>query len=176
MFSSHLKELHRENDFSFNVDWFKRYLFYGYHIDSETPFKSVYQISGGYGLRIKGNKVVLNKSWNIDKEERLSFEEASKMLRNELTISVTKRIENKRVVGDLSGGLDSSTIAILSSKKKPIDVFTIVGKEEDEDVKIAKSIAKSSPNIRQHIFTQEDLPSIYSGIDNIKTDIPIPSM
>ncbi|RAL25712.1 asparagine synthase-related protein [Thermoflavimicrobium daqui] len=173
--SSHLLLLNEKVNSSLNLPWFQRSLSsFGFHIEMETPYKEVRRVPGGFGLHIKNKKEQVFQAWNVDQESTLSLDEAGKLLREELTSSILLRCQGKRVTSDLSGGLDSSTITWIAAKKYPVKSITITGREENEDVRIAKEIAKRQKNINQIIFNQNEMLHVYANMDQIRTDIPIP--
>jgi asparagine synthase (glutamine-hydrolysing) len=178
MFSSHLSDLNKKVTSPFNNHWFCRNLStFGFHIELETPFQKINSVPGGFGLHVNKQEARIFQAWDVDRESTLSLEEASEQLREELTAAVLIRCQNKRIGSDLSGGLDSSTLAwIASNDSRPVKALTIIGKEENEDIRIARSIAKDRVNIEHIELSQNDIPLIYSDMDKIQTDIPIPSI
>ncbi|SEN48706.1 asparagine synthase-related protein [Lihuaxuella thermophila] len=174
LFASHLITLQKEIHPSLNIPWFTRSLYTnGFHIETETPYKEIRMIPGGFGLHVSKNGTQLFQAWNVDAEETLTLDEAKEKLKEELTASVLLRCREKNITTDLSGGLDSSTITWIASKKYPVKSITIIGQEENEDRRIAKEIAKEQENIEHYPFTQDEIPSIYSNMDKIYTDTPI---
>lgn len=174
LFSSHLSVLYSHVQTPLNIPWFQRTLeFFGFYQETETPYQQIFVISGGWGLYFRG-QVKMFQAWELDQQPTLSFAEAQKQLHEELTASVLLRCGGKKVTTDLSGGLDSSTLTWIASSRHPVKSLTVVGKEESEDVRIAKEIAKIQPNIEHHIWEPDQIPAIYSDMDQINTDIPIP--
>lgn len=175
LFSSHLSLLHQQINSSLHFPWFRRMLSTsGFHIETETPFKGINQIPGAFGVSINKCDFKLFQTWIVDQESNLSAKEAQIQLKEELTNAVLLRCEGKRITTDLSGGLDSSTITWIASKQNSVRSVTIIGKEENEDIQVAREIVKVRDNISHTEFTQKDIPLIYSNMDQIKTDIPIP--
>jgi asparagine synthetase B (glutamine-hydrolysing) len=175
LLSSHLYILNKQVVSGINTNWFGRSLrSLGFHTDFESPFKKINTIPGGFGLYVNKHRSQIFQSWNVDKEISLSMIQGQKQLKEELTSSILLRCENKKITTDLSGGFDSSTITWIASKNNPTQSVSIIGKEENEDIQIAREIAELQPNIHHIELSHDDIPSIYSDMDNIHTDIPIP--
>ncbi|MDQ0418148.1 asparagine synthetase B (glutamine-hydrolyzing) [Croceifilum oryzae] len=175
LFSSHLTPIQKQVQSTCNVSWFQRSLSVnGFCIEEETPYQHIKRVPSGFGLLVSPQGERMVQAWNVDQEAPLSWEQAQRDLREELTASVRLRCHGKRVTSDLSGGLDSSTITWIASREQPIKSLTIIGKEEDEDGKIAREVAEVQKNIQHFIWQQDDIPLIYSHMDQIRTDIPIP--
>lgn len=172
-FSNQLSPLVSLGEVNLNVSWIKRWMTTGgIHVEKETPYHEIKQIPGGFAYSLQGRKWV--QFWEMDREPLLPWDESVERLEDELVQAVQRRIQGKRVTCDLSGGLDSSTLAILISRHQPVDTLTKVGKEANEDWEIAREIASVHPNIGYHELEQSNLPLIYSGMDRIETDLPLP--
>ncbi|MBD1372839.1 hypothetical protein IC620_10775 [Hazenella sp. IB182357] len=175
LFSSHLTPIHEFVKSKINRSWLARSLKTGgFHIETETPFEKINMIPGGFGLHIKNQGNRLFQAWNIDNECYIPFNIAQEKLREELTSSVLLRCNEKKITSDLSGGLDSSTITWIASKKHPVHSITLIGKEEDEDCRIAKEIANQNQNIEQTILSPQEIPAIFTDMRRFYTDAPIP--
>jgi asparagine synthase (glutamine-hydrolysing) len=175
LLSSHLSILNKKVQSPYNLSWLRRSLSTsGFHIELESPFKKIKTVPGGYALHIHDHTIQIFQAWNIDKDSKLSGDTAKELLKEELTASVLLRCQNKKITTDLSGGLDSSTLTWIASREHSVKSVTIIGKEENEDSKIAIAISREEKNIEQVLLNQDEIPSIYSSMDKIQTDIPIP--
>lgn len=175
IFSSHLTPIQEQVQSPFNPSWFRRSLSTGgILIETESPYQEIKAIPGGFGFHISHQGDRLFQAWDVDREELLSWSEAQLQLKEELTSSVILRCQGKRVTSDLSGGLDSSTITWIASKQQPVKAITIIGKEENEDGRIAREIVREQKNINQFVLNRDEIPLIYSNMNQIYTDIPIP--
>ncbi|WP_413740350.1 asparagine synthase (glutamine-hydrolyzing) [Sodalis sp. RH14] len=87
------------------------------------------------------------KYFNLDENDSIDdiFIDASKEIRTRLELAVKKRLSSKVPIGCLlSGGIDSSGIAVLASKysKEPLETFTcLIEGLENEDARHAKKVA-----------------------------------
>ncbi|MBD1373966.1 hypothetical protein IC620_16610 [Hazenella sp. IB182357] len=152
----------------------KQLLTGGLHIDGETPYQKIKKIAGGYGLVVKNGSTRLFRAWIIDDDPPLSLEEGQYLLKKQLIEAVLYRSKNRQVTSDLSGGLDSSTLAWIASNDKEIRTITFVGKEENEDAFIARKIIELRGNIIPDFIGYDNIPPNYSNIESFHTDSPIP--
>ncbi|MBH8605594.1 asparagine synthase [Thermoactinomyces sp. CICC 10522] len=172
-FSSHLSAIHQYTNSPLNISWFKQSLLTGEsHLTGETPYKGIYTIPPTYGLRVTEKKCLLFRAWKPEEEPPLDIEEAQEMLREELVDAIHLRCKGKQVTSELSGGLDSSTLTWLAAQVSQVKAITMLGKEEIEDVRIAKQVANASSAIHQHFLSYEVAP-IYADMESIKSDLPI---
>lgn len=98
--------------------------------------------------------------WRFPLTSRISYEPATKIIQNLLVKSIEKRLMSDRPIGFLlSGGLDSSIIACLSSKllNKKITTFSI-GYENSPDLIAARKVAEFiDSDHHEVIMTDEDI-------------------
>lgn len=145
-FSSEIKSLPTPNDFirELNLDtlnlYFKTQNFYG----SDTIFKNVFLVEPGQHLRISSHG--LSTKYFVDDSETrnldLSIESVTAIIEELLLDSISKQWESKiAMAGYLSGGVDSSLIAI-SAKRLGFDYTTYTTKfsgsvtDESNDAKL----------------------------------------
>lgn len=89
---------------------------------SDTFFQGVHQLPGGHNLRydLEKNSYIIQRYYLIEinlSNETLNQEEAETAFRKALTDGIALRLRSDVKVGTcLSGGLDSSSIAILAAK------------------------------------------------------------
>ncbi|MXQ55281.1 asparagine synthase [Shimazuella alba] len=174
-FSSHLLELHKQIRSPINRNWFHRSLLsIGFHTEFESPFETISAIPGGFGFYARKTVRRLFQSVKMENKSYLSLDLARDRLQEELTSSVLLRCKDKRITTDLSGGLDSSTLTWIAAKRYPVNSLTLIGKEENEDIQIARKIVKEQSNISHVEFSLDEIPSIYSNMDDVFSDNPIP--
>jgi asparagine synthase (glutamine-hydrolysing) len=101
------------------------------------------------------------------KEEKTLKEGASE-LRQKL-VSSTKRRLNRypHQSCDFSGGLDSTSLALLAARysSHKVDSITFSSISEEEDVKIALKSLEDQSNIRHHLFKSSELPLPYHRLN-----------
>jgi len=99
----------------------------------ETVYKNVNRLVGGHSLNVSKNSLKIQQYWNIadSKESNISTAaEAAEVLREEIDLAVKRRLNPRFTNGiELSGGLDSSAVALFSqqqllSKGKEILAFS----------------------------------------------------
>lgn len=104
-----------------------------------TVYENVYKLLPGHFLSIRNSSATLNKYYEIKSNEigvnltcNLSYDAAKKVLRDKLTRSVEKRLVSDVPLGAfLSGGIDSSVIVALASKRiKDLRTFSIGFKDQ----------------------------------------------
>ena len=108
-----------------NNDALLPYLTFQYSATPETFFRKVYKLEPGHWMRIQGGKIQTEKYWDFsfDSESNASIEEITASIRDVMHESVkTHEVSDVKVGAFLSGGIDSSYIAMLS---QPEDTFTV---------------------------------------------------
>ncbi|QKW21107.1 asparagine synthase [Kitasatospora sp. NA04385] len=109
---------------------------------------------------------------------RLAWSDAVHRLRDDLADGVAIRVTDRMASSDLSGGLDSTTLAVLASKCGPVVGLTYhpKGREEGGDLDHARTVARAFPRIRHRLMAlgPEHLPFTDLGALPL-TDEPAPS-
>lgn len=95
-----------------------------------TAYHAIRRVPAGRTVTISADAVHVARHWNpwsIAVRPRMDFATAARGLREHLERSVDSRIPPRSRIGALvSGGLDSSSIACLASRRRwPLDTFTI---------------------------------------------------
>ncbi|GAB2717883.1 asparagine synthase-related protein [Kitasatospora kifunensis] len=82
-----------------------------------------------------------------------SFAEAADALRHELPLAVGRRALSGRLSSDLSGGVDSSSIACLAAAHTDLTAVTYVdaAMADQDDTRYAAEIAAANPAITRHL-------------------------
>ncbi|MFE7624042.1 albusnodin/ikarugamycin family macrolactam cyclase [Streptomyces sp. NPDC057509] len=108
----------------------------------------------------------------------LTREEAVDRLREDLAEGVRVRVAGRPVSCDLSGGLDSSTLAALAARCGPVTGVTYhpQGIKAGGDVGHACLVARAHPAIRHEFMALDDSHLPFSDLDALPlTDEPAPS-
>ncbi|MFI9585076.1 albusnodin/ikarugamycin family macrolactam cyclase [Streptomyces sp. NPDC052236] len=108
----------------------------------------------------------------------LTREETVNRLREDLAEGVRVRVVGRPVSSDLSGGLDSSTLAALAARCGPVTGVTYhpEGIKAGGDVDHARLVARAYPAIRHEFMALNDSHLPFSDLDALPlTDEPAPS-
>lgn len=159
-FCSEIKGLLKSGLYSptINNQALDNYFNYQFYIGNETLFDNIFQLEPGYNLIIKDGEMKKQCYWSIDnfeEDDTLKEENVIEVLQELINDAVRLNLRSDVPIGAyLSGGFDSSSIALLSKKLEPnreIELFTgaFVGVEYDES-HYAKLVA-SHTNYNHHI-------------------------
>ncbi|HSE29343.1 MAG TPA: albusnodin/ikarugamycin family macrolactam cyclase [Candidatus Saccharimonadales bacterium] len=136
----------------------------------ETPYEKVMVVKPGSVLRLShdGPKV---ETWY--KPTVLSFAEGQHNFRAALTDSVGRRAALGDISSDLSGGIDSSLIALLASRLTVVHGATYVDPwQRNDDADYARRVAGFG-GIRQILVEGDQTTTHYSDLDEAPfTDTP----
>lgn len=105
---------------STNSDALAEYLTFQYSISDKTLFEGVYQVMPGHTLIIENGNVTIERYWDIQYEVDFGKTQSYfvDQLRNLLSDSIDVHLRSDVEVGSyLSGGIDSSLMAILATKQ-----------------------------------------------------------
>lgn len=147
---------------------------------NRSPFRNISPIPPGHYLHIASGEVNCRQYWFPPSEYR-PFSQAADLFREQLLIAVEGRADlYGSISSDLSGGFDSTTLAMIAAKKLEKigkNIFTITQKTysaiESSDVKYAEHAASLYSNINALMLEKEDIPSEYSHLELISlTDFP----
>ena len=133
------------------------FLAYGAVIGPKTIFKEIRELEPGHLLRIHaGGEVTDSEYWSLSRSlsERSagnqSFERAVSQIWERLGYAVDSQLVSDVPVGVfLSGGVDSSLLALLASRyaKSPITLLTVAfGEQEFSELPYAREIARGLPH------------------------------
>jgi asparagine synthase (glutamine-hydrolysing) len=151
-------------------------------VHNRSPFCNVQAVPFGHYLQITSGKPTCKRYWNAPPEYS-SLSEASAQLREQLLTAVEGRVRlYGNVTSDLSGGFDSTSLALIAAESlikqgEKIHTITINGTSptESEDVKWAKQAASLYPNIESVIIESHEYPAELSDLESIPlTDAPDP--
>jgi asparagine synthase (glutamine-hydrolysing) len=153
-------------------------------VQNRSPFCQVQAVPPGHYLQITSGKPMCKRYWT-GPQEYSSFSEAAEQLREQLLTAVEGRVRLYRnVTSDLSGGFDSTSLALIAAKNLAVQgqkLHTVTVKSvsptESEDVKWAQHAASIYPNIASVMIEGHEIPAEYSNLETIPlTDVPDPTM
>jgi asparagine synthase (glutamine-hydrolysing) len=156
------------------------YLGHSYVPAPRTIYKNISKLMPGEQIIIENNTVKISEYWNVDNylEENLEKEEAVGLLRGALDESIKLQTRSDVPVGlFLSGGVDSSVVAVLTKKIRAeckFHTFTVdFADKGSEDSKYAEKISKGIDSVHHIIrVTESDQISALSRLIS-KMDEPV---
>jgi len=117
-----------------NPDALAEYLTFQYSISDRTLFEGIHQVMPGHTVVIENGAVHVERYWDINYELDYSWTAASAevKLRELLTDSVDVHLRSDVEVGSyLSGGIDSSLIAIMASDQMGVPLKGFHGRFQE---------------------------------------------
>jgi asparagine synthase (glutamine-hydrolysing) len=159
-FASEVKVLERANvcPLTLDRDAVDSFLTYGAVIGPNTIFKEIRELEPGHLLRVRaGGEVVDTEYWSLgaslaesDSNGDRNFEQALSRIWERLGHAVDSQLASDVPVGVfLSGGVDSSLLAMLASRyaKSPITLLTVAFAEQEfSELPYAREIARGLPH------------------------------
>lgn len=118
-----------------NEGWFTDFLINATRKEFDTFYEGIYSIPPGHQIIVDSGKTSLSKYWELTVPERLNFKNNQEYIEGYKELfdaSVKNRVRSAFPVGaELSGGLDSSSIAAVAQKhliaeNKELNVFSRV--------------------------------------------------
>ncbi len=163
-FASEAKALHHLLGFNLNRRNIHNFLGFGATISPNTLDKNIFKLPPASSLYFNGSetKIECYEELLSQKVEYNTLQQASQAFERNLKDAVAMRIPSGVKWGVLlSGGLDSSLVSALASKKvsEPINLFSIgyEGYEKYDERKYAKEVAKHlGANFYSFNFTKAD--------------------
>ena len=171
-FASEVKVLERASlgALTFNQDAIDSFLAYGAVTGPKTIFNEIRELEPGHLLRIDTNGEFVDfEYWSLSRalaESRANdtenFEQAVAQIRERLSHAVESHLVADVPVGVfLSGGVDSSLLALLASRhaKSPITLLTVAFAEQEfSELAYARQIAQGLPHHHEVVtLTAEQL-------------------
>lgn len=141
---------------------------------NQSPFNKVQTVPPGHYLQITNGMPSCKPYWNAP-QDYMSLSEGAEQLRERLITAVEGRVNlYGTVTSDLSGGFDSTSLALIAAKhlaKKNRTIHTITlqtdSNLESDDLKCAQHAASLYPNIQPVIVEHDELPADYTHLDEI---------
>ena len=180
VFASEIKSILEHPEIKAERDEYslQHYLTFQFCLDNRTLFKGIKKVKPGHLIIGCGSKIVKEACYwktdyqvDTDKSEEWFENKLQLLLENSLDLQMRSDVP---VGAYLSGGLDSSLVSVLASKKygKPLPMFHGKFKESSEydESSFAKEVAKfSKGNYFEIIPTKEDfvkfLPNLIYSLD-----------
>lgn len=141
---------------------------------NRSSFCNVKSVSPGHYLYISGTQAICKRYW-YPPQEYISLPAAAEQLREQLLTAVEGRVRlYGNLTSDLSGGFDSTSLALLAAKSlakqgKNLHTLTVktVSAMKSEDFKWAEHAASLYPNIEPVMIEAQEIPGEYSHLDAI---------
>lgn len=149
-----------------------------------SPFQDIQTVPPGYCLEISHDSINCKQYWNVPQAD-LGIIQAAENLRYQLIESIEIRANNfTNITSDLSGGLDSTGLALLTANKlskqgRKLNTVTIesLSTANNEDDIRARHAVSLYPNIEACFFPVRDFPAYWSNLnESILTDEPFKEM
>jgi asparagine synthase (glutamine-hydrolysing) len=174
-FASEVKVLERANLCSLSVDHTSvdSFLAYGAVVGPKTIFREIRELEPGHLLRVNAEgKLADSEYWSLsdclktgEPDEIRDFNLAVGHIREQLEAAVSSHLVSDVPVGVfLSGGVDSSLLALLASRyaKSPITLLTVAFPEQEfSELPYARQIARHLPHHHEVVtLTAEELKDL----------------
>lgn len=121
-----------------------------------TAYSGIHRLPGGHALVIDDDQARL-VPYESEDAVPTGFSAASEALRQALSTAVTRRVEGaERVSADFSGGLDSTSLALLAARVSERPVFAVTADDPaspSDDLEYATRAATVDPNILHNVVT-----------------------
>jgi asparagine synthase (glutamine-hydrolysing) len=188
-FASEVKALERAHigPLTLDRDAVDSFLAYGAVIGPNTIFKEIRELEPGHLLRINARgEVADSEYWSLTgtltestAADSQSFEQAVAQIRERLGYAVDSHLVSDVPVGVfLSGGVDSSLLALLASQyaKSPITLLTVAFAEQEfSELPYARQIARDLPHHHEVVMLtaeqlRESLSAALSAMDQPTVD------
>ncbi|NUS88923.1 MAG: asparagine synthase [Streptomyces sp.] len=135
------------------------------------PWHNVSAVPPGSYLALDpdGRRPLVKRWWQAP-EPVVSLTEGGQLLRRALDDAVRVRTRGTQPVSaDLSGGMDSTSIALLAARHRPspttFTTFTMENDDQaDEDVQWARQAAAGLPNLNHIVYSNRELPRFFGGL------------
>jgi asparagine synthase (glutamine-hydrolysing) len=153
VFASEIKALLKSGRIKAEIDYESLYTPARYQVPPNTGFKNVCKLPPGHYLTLRNGSLQIQRYWSINPScEITDFEKATDALDELVQDTVQMQMVSDVPIGLLlSGGLDSSLLLALMSKKtsEPVNTFTVSFATRDQkheqmadDGKYARAVAK----------------------------------
>ncbi|TVT43831.1 asparagine synthase [Amycolatopsis rhizosphaerae] len=169
---SHASELAHHTDRSLDPSWLAARLLVPNASDvwwTGSPWRGVRAVRPGWALRLTREGQATTTCLDSFPQPHGRLRKAGTELRTALTESVRNRVAAaSRPTVDLSGGLDSSTVAVLAAgaAMEQVPAITLTA-DGVEDVEIAAAVARAVPGLAHEQWPIPDAVLPYSGLDAV---------
>ncbi len=165
LFASEIKGIlqYQALDKKLNYSALDDYFSFLYSTEPKTIFNNIHKLSPAHYLVYSAGKMTIKKYWdvNFDREEVRPEKYYREGLRSSLTESVRLALQSDVPVGIfLSGGIDSSAVAVVASRlsNRPLRTFSVIFKENHfNEAPFSRVVAKTlRTNHHELLVTKED--------------------
>ena len=181
LFASELQCLLRHPDVPRELDRvaIDEYLALGYVPEPRTPFMAIHRVPAGTLMRFEADREQTYRYWNPDafviqpRDAREAVREAQRLIED----AVSKQVMSDVPVGVfISGGLDSSLLATLASKKIGVDkVHTFSAQFAEESYDESEDAAKLALHMRtKHVPVPTDEKTLFDALQHVTTRVAEP--
>jgi asparagine synthase (glutamine-hydrolysing) len=143
------------------------YLAFGYTLGERTLIEGIHKLEPGHALRLRDRRLETIEYWDALPPEGMSSDGRSQSELEEELVALLEESVSAAMVSDvpvslmLSGGLDSSTVAVLgarASKPSELTAYSVsFGLESDESPAAARLATDLGIRHRELVLTHEDL-------------------
>lgn len=137
-----------------------------------SPFTGVEPIPPGCCVEITGSSQRMRRWWTPPTPDR-PITKGADACREALTTAVTSRLE--RTDGpasvQLSGGLDSTTLACVAASNRPLLLTTAGRSPVNDDLRWAQQVAEHLPHSVHYVIDPDQAPAFFAELDQ-----PMPGM
>lgn len=136
---------------------------------TRSPWRGVRAVRPGWLLHITPDGKAATTSWLDLDVPNAGLDDSGQALRAALQRAVSARVAAAEMpTVDLSGGLDSSTVAVLAARAAPVPVRALTLTVDDvEDASAAAHIASTVPNMPHKQLEIPDTALPYSDLDRL---------
>jgi len=184
IYSSFSIALHKLTGAKLNQHWLATYLISASRmpelLQSQSPFHGIETIPPSHVLQVSPEEVICKKYCNQPQGD-INVQEAAEQLRKHLLTTIELRVDlQESITSDLSGGVDSTSLSLISAKKlatrgQGLHTITVEGLAAtgNEDTERARHAAGLYPNIRHVLVKRHEYPEPFSSLEEIPlTDEP----
>lgn len=133
--------------------------------EARSPFNGVRPVPAGCVAELDEHTVRL-RAWWRPPEPAGSLTAGARLLAEALTRAVRGRTDRDPAVSvQLSGGLDSTTLALLAAESAPLLVTTAGASPFDDDLAWARRVARAIPAAEHRVFGVEEMPAFFAELD-----------
>ena len=167
LFGSEAKSFLAHPAFTAEVDaaHLDEYLGFRYVAGEESMLKGVAQLRPGHYLRVKSGRITTQRYWSVpDRVEKapLSGSDAVDQMEQQLRDSVRSQLQSDVKVGcQLSGGIDSSLVAVLARSHFDADMETFSVVFDDPKFSEQKWISQAAAAARAESHHTTFTPSVF---------------
>jgi len=148
--------------------------------DGRSVLAGLSRVGGGQALRVTPDGRCTKWTYeSLAPDPDVSFAEAADRLRGALDDAVRLRAERApHLTADLSGGLDSTSVAFLAARHRELPVFTYHQPDAPaNDLEFAVRYARLDSRLRSEVVHGTSRTLTYQGMDELgPTDLPDPAV